>query len=87
MDEEDHMLFSIAFAAHNSYHLFNSNEWEDGGQSSVNPNEGVHDEFTRMKAQPNSFKNKSNFSVSKFDELCELLVPTIIAYLHTTSEE
>jgi hypothetical protein len=64
MDEEDHMLFSIAFAAHNSYHLFNSNEWEDGGQSSVNPNEGVRNELARMKAQSESFKSLSNFSPS-----------------------
>ena len=64
MDEEDHMLFSTTFATHNSYHLFNSNEWEDGGQSSVNPNEGVRNELARMKAQSESFKSLSNFSLS-----------------------
>jgi hypothetical protein len=32
MDEEVWMLFQCVVAATNSHHLFNANEWEDGGQ-------------------------------------------------------
>lgn len=49
MCEDFHMLFSSVVTAHNSYQLFNSNEWKDGGQSSLNPNEGVRDELARTK--------------------------------------
>jgi hypothetical protein len=52
MDEEVQMLFQCMVEATNSYHLFNANEWEDGGQQSANPNVGVRDMLAWLKKNP-----------------------------------
>lgn len=84
MDAEVRMIFQCVVTATNSYHLFNANEWEDGGQMSVNPNRGVRDLLSWLRETPPMFKTLTNFTMSEFDELCSLVCPVIAGNARST---
>jgi hypothetical protein len=86
MDEEVHMFFQYVVATTNSHHLFNINEWEDGGQQSVNPNVGVCDMLAWLKETPGMFKTMTNFTLPEFEELCTAVCPLIAGKTRSTSE-
>jgi len=58
---------------------------EESGQS-INPNVGVRDILTTMWATPCLFKSLTNFTLGKFEELAQLVVPTIITHARSTWE-
>jgi hypothetical protein len=64
--------------------LLYTNELEEGGQESVNPNEGVHDVLGSMMSTPGLFKFLTNLSISEFAELCQLVYPTIVDHARST---
>jgi hypothetical protein len=84
MDEEVRMIFQCVVAATNSYHLFNANEWLDGGAQSVNPNRGVRDLLGWLRETPSMFKTITNFTLQEFDELCRLVCPVIAGNARST---
>jgi hypothetical protein len=86
MDEEVRMLFQCVVAATNSHHLFNANEWEDGGQQLVNPNVGVRNLLAWLKETPSMFKTITNFTLPEFEELCTLVCSLIAGNARSTGE-
>ena len=81
--DEENALLAIQIATQTTLDLFHTNEWEHGGQHSMNPHEGVCDVLGSMRSILGLFKVLTNFSQEEFDELCIILCPTIIA--HTRS--
>ena len=72
--EEDILLMcTMMIATCNTYNLFNPNELEEGGQSTINPNVRVMDVFGHMREVPTLFKILTNFEVPKFDEFASLV--------------
>jgi hypothetical protein len=47
---------------------------------------GVRDVFNTMRVTLGLLKTLTNFNLSKFEELCVLVVPTIEAHARATSE-
>jgi hypothetical protein len=86
MDEEVQMLFQCVVAATNVHHLFNANEWEEGGQQSVNPNIGVRDMLAWLKETPGMFKTMTNFTLPEFEELCTTVCPFITGNARSTGK-
>ena len=82
--DEEAALLAIHLAMQNTYDLFHTNEWNHGGQDSVNPQEDVRDVLGSMRSTPGLFKVLTNFSIEEFDELCSILCPTIIANARST---
>lgn len=83
-DEEQAMLL-IQLAMQNTVELFQSNEWEENvGQETVNPHEGVRDVLGSLMSTPGLFKSLTNFSVPEFQELCQLVCPTIVGHARST---
>ena len=62
------------------------NEWEHGGQDSVNPHERVRDVLESMRSTPGLFKVLTNFSIEEFDGLCHIICPTISAHARSTGD-
>jgi hypothetical protein len=61
-------------------------ELEEGGGQSVDHNIGMRDILTTMWAMPGLFKSLTNFRLTKFEELTQLMVPTIIGHVKFTKE-
>ena len=78
--DEEAALLAIHLATQNTLDFFHTNEWEHGGQDSVNPHEGVRDILGSMRSTLGLFKVLTNFSIEEFDELCIIVCPTIIAH-------
>ena len=81
---EEHALFAIQMATQTTLELFRTNEWEHGGQDSVNPHEGVCDVLGSMRSTPGLFKTLTNFSTEEFDNLYQIVCPTISAHARST---
>ena len=47
----------------NTLEFFHTNEWKDGGQNLVNPQEGVRDVLESMRSILGLFKVLTNFSI------------------------
>ena len=73
-------------AAQTTLELFHTNEWEHGGQDSVNPQEGVRDVLGSMSSTPGLFKTLTNFSTEEFDNLCQIVCPTISTHARSTGD-
>ena len=86
MEEEASMMLHCALAVSSSFNLFYENEWEEGGFQSVNLHEGVRDVLATMRSTPSLFKGNTNFTLQKFDELCLLVVPVIVANARSTGQ-
>ena len=78
-------MLAVQLAMQNTMEFIHSNEWEEGGQESVNPQEGVRDVLGSMMATPGLFKILTNFSILEFAELCHLICPTIVAHARSSS--
>jgi hypothetical protein len=61
-------------------------ELEEGGGQFVDPNIGVWDVLATMRPMPSLFKSLTNFSLTEFEELVQLVVPTIIGHVKFTGE-
>ena len=77
--DEEAALLAIQLATQNTLDFFHTNEWDHGGQDSVNSHEGVRDILGSTRSTPGLFKVPTNFSIEEFDELCIIVCPTIIA--------
>ncbi len=64
----------------NSFHMFNTNELEEGVGQLVDPCVGVWNVIITMRAAPGLFKMLTNFTLAEFDELAALMVPIIVSY-------
>lgn len=60
------------------------NDLEEGGNSSIDTNVGLHDIFHDMCALPLCFKTHTNFTLTKFEELCFLVVPIVLGNARST---
>ena len=54
----------------NTMEFIHSNKWEEAGQESINPLEGVRDVLGLMMSTPSLFKVLTHFSIPEFAELC-----------------
>ena len=84
--DEEQALLAIQIATQTTMDLFHMNEWDHGGQDSVNPHEGVRNMLGTMRSTPGLFKVLTNFSVKEFDDLCRIVCPTISAHARSTSD-
>ena len=50
--DEEAALLAIHLATQNTFDLFHTNEWDHGGQDSVNPHESVRDVLGSMRSTP-----------------------------------
>ena len=82
--DEEQALLAVQLAMQNTMEFIHNNEWEEGGQESVNPQEDVHDVLGSMMATLGLFKILTNFSILEFAELCNLVCPTIVAHARST---
>ena len=82
-DEEQAMLV-IQLAMQSTMELLHTNELEEAGQESVNPNEGIRDVLGSMMSTPALFKVLTNFSISEFAELCQFVCPIIVDHVRST---
>jgi hypothetical protein len=64
----------------NTWELFNANELDPGGKQLINQDVGVWNVLSTMQAIISLFKTLTNFCLSKFNELCALMTPTIQAH-------
>ncbi len=70
----------------NTWEYFTSTELDEKNGQSINPNVGVLDILTTMRATLGLFKSLINFTLGKFEELAQLVVPTIISHARSTWE-
>jgi hypothetical protein len=80
------MLFTTTSAKVNTLDTFNSNKVNLGVGQLINHKMGVQDLLSTMQVTLGLLKTLTNFSLSKFEELCVLVVPTIKAHARATSE-
>lgn len=67
------MNFQCVVVATNSYHLFNTNKWIEGGVQLVTPNRGVRDLLGRLRKTSCIFKTLINFTLPEFEKLHSLV--------------
>ena len=66
--------------------FFHTNEWKHGRHDLVNPHEGVRDVLGSMKSTLGLFKVLTNFSIQEFDELCQIVCPTISSHVQSIGD-
>jgi hypothetical protein len=59
---------------------------EEGGGQFVDPNIDVQNVSMTMQATPCLFKSLTNFNLTEFEELAQLVVPTIIGHVRSIGE-
>jgi hypothetical protein len=80
MDQKATMFFHAWFIVCTFRDLFTTIEMEEGGGHSVDPTIGVQDVLTTLQSTPTLFKNPTNFTTTKFEDLTSIMVPTIISH-------
>jgi hypothetical protein len=80
------MVFATTIVEVNTLDTFNSNKLNLGVGQLINHKMGVLDVCSIMRITLGFLKALTNFSLSKFEELCDLVVPTIEAHARATSE-
>jgi len=81
MDQEATMLFHAGFIICTSRDLFIATKMEEGGGHYVDPTISVQlDVLTTLQSTPTLFKNLTNFTTTKFEDLTSIVVPTIISH-------
>ena len=78
--DEEQTLLAIQIAIQSTFKFFHTNEWKDGRQDSVNPREGVRDVLRSMRSTLGLFKVLTNFSIQEFNELYQMVCPTITTH-------
>ena len=84
--DEEHALLAIQIAIQSMLDFFHTNEWEYGGQDSINFHEGIHDVLGSIRSTPSLFEVLTNFSIKEFEELCHIVCPTISAHAQSTGD-
>jgi hypothetical protein len=69
MDQKATMLFHAGFIVCTSKDLFTTIKMEEGGGHYVDPTIGVQDVLTTLQSTPTLFKNSTNFTTTKFEDL------------------
>lgn len=82
LDEEWAVAFALSTACSNISDFFTENELL--GQYTVDPLVGVKDYLATLRAAPWMFKVLTNFTMSEFDQLASLVVPTIKNHARST---
>ena len=77
LEEDILIVFMMIMPCTNLTEFFNSNELEDGSQTTVNCNIGANDILALARAVPPLFKVPTKLSIKEFDELCSLVCSTI----------
>jgi hypothetical protein len=70
----------------NTREFFTPTKLEEGGGQFVDFNIGVQNVLTTMWVTPSLFKSFTNFILTKFEELAQFVVPTIIGHAMSTEE-
>jgi hypothetical protein len=80
------MAFAIVVAEFNTLDLFNSNKLNLGVGQLINHKMGVWDVLSTMRVTLGLLKTLTIFCLSKFEELCVLVMPTIKAHAKATGD-
>ncbi len=83
---EHQIAVQVAITCVNTWEFFTQMELEEGGGQFVDPNIGVWDVLATMQTMPSLFKSFTNFSLTEFKELAQLVVPTIIGHVRSIGE-
>jgi hypothetical protein len=89
IDAEHQIAVQAVIACVNTWEFFTPMELEEGGGQFVDLNIGVQNILTTMLAMSGLFKSLTNFNLTKFEELAQFVVLTIIGHArsirnHTT---
>jgi hypothetical protein len=80
------MVFAIVIVKVNTLDTFNSNKLNLGVGQLINHKMGVWDVLSTMWITLGLLKTLTNFILSKFEELCVLVVPTMEAHVRAIAE-
>jgi hypothetical protein len=83
IDAEHQIAMQVTIACVNTWEFFTPMELEEGGGHFVDPNIGVRDVLMTMMATSSLFKSLTNFNLTKFEELAQLVVSTIIGHVRS----
>jgi hypothetical protein len=77
MDQETTMLFHVRFIACTFGNLVITIEMEEQSGHYVDPTNGVREVLATLRSTPTLFKNLTDFTTTKFEDLASIVVPTI----------
>jgi hypothetical protein len=80
---DDWIVLQVTITCVNIGEYFTSAELDEKNGQSINPNEGV---WEIMQATTCLFKCLTKFTLGEFEELVQLVVPTIISHARSTRE-
>jgi len=83
---DDWIVVQVAIASVNIWEYFTLAKLDEESGQSINPDVGVWDILMTMWATPGLFKSFNNFNLREFEELTQLMVPTIISHARSTWE-
>jgi hypothetical protein len=86
IDVKHQIAMQVAITCVNTWEIFTPTELKQGGGQFVDLNIGVRNMGMTMLAMSSLFKSLTNFNLTKFEELAQLVVPTIIGHLKSTEE-
>jgi hypothetical protein len=86
IDAEHQIAVQAVIACVNTWKFFTPMELEEGGGQSMDLNICVRNILTTMRAMPSLFTSLTNFNLTEFEELAQLVVPTIINHARSTEE-
>jgi hypothetical protein len=82
--EEAMAVFAVSLSAISSSALFTSRELDDLDQSFVDRTVSIKDQLAAFSRMPSLFKNLTNFTLTEFEELSQIVCPTIANYARST---
>jgi hypothetical protein len=80
------IAMQATIACINTWEFFIPIELEEGGEQYMDLNIGMQNVLMTMWATPCLFKSLTNFNLTKFEELTQLVVPIIIGHARSTKE-
>ncbi len=83
---DDHIAVQATITCVNTWEYFISTKLDEESGQSINLDVDVRDILATMQATPSLFKSLTNFTLGKFEELPQLVVPTIINHARFTRE-
>jgi hypothetical protein len=86
IDVEQQVVVQATITCVNTWEFFTPTELEEGGEQFVDLNIGVQDVLMTMWDTPSLFKSLTNFNMTEFEELAQLVVPTIIGHVRSIEE-
>jgi len=84
--DEIQIAMQAKIACVNTWEFCTPMKLKDGGVQSMDTNIGNRDVLTTMWVTPGSFKSLTNFNLTKFEELAQLVIPNIIGLVRSFRE-